>query len=337
MDVVAEYIILDYQPEHQPWFENLNREWIEKYFGMEPIDFDVLQHPEEYIIKPGGHILMIQCDREIAGTVALKYVSKGVYEFTKMSVAEKFRGQKIGKALAQAAIAKAGLLGAHKIILYSSTKLAAAISLYRKLKFVEVPVDGPYKRSDIKMELVLVSADTKKNAAFTIRRATEADASMLCEIGVQTFRDSFEALNTPANMRMYLDKTFSVEKMQAEISEPGAIFLIAYDKEAIAGYVKMREGHDPDNLNESNAVEIERLYATRDYIGKGTGSYLMNTALEYAREKQFDTVWLGVWEHNLRAIQFYEKMGFGKFGSHVFMLGTDPQTDLLMKKKIKNR
>ena len=152
-NVVLEMV--EYRPEHQPWFEKLNREWIEHYFWMEPIDFEVLQHPDKHIINKGGTIFMASCDREIAGTVALKFVSPGIYEFTKMAVDKKFRGQKIGQALAEAAIEKAKKLGAHKIILYSNTILSPAIALYRKLGFVEVAVDGPYKRSDIKMELLL--------------------------------------------------------------------------------------------------------------------------------------------------------------------------------------
>lgn len=154
MDVM-QLSILDYKPEHQPWFEKLNRDWIEKFFWMEPIDVQVLQNPEEHILRKGGSILMASCDKEMAGTVALKYVEPGVYEFTKMAVDEKFRGQKIGLLLSEAAIIKARQLEAKKIILYSNTVLVPAISLYRKLGFKEVPLDGPYKRSDIKMELIL--------------------------------------------------------------------------------------------------------------------------------------------------------------------------------------
>ena len=98
---------------------------------------------------------MASYENEIAGTVALKFVSPGIYEFTKMAVDEKFQGKKIGKTLAEVAIAQAKALDAGKIILYSNTMLETAITLYRKLGFVEVPVDGPYKRSDIKMELGL--------------------------------------------------------------------------------------------------------------------------------------------------------------------------------------
>lgn len=120
---------------------------------MEPVDWDVLSKPEEHIIAPGGFVFMAQYENEIVGTVALKFVETGVYEFTKMAVDEKYQGLKIGKQLAETAIAKAKEKKANKIILYSNTKLMTAIALYRKLGFKEIPVDGPYKRSNIKMEL----------------------------------------------------------------------------------------------------------------------------------------------------------------------------------------
>src|SRR5215469_5621898 len=96
--------IISYRPEHQPWFEKLNRHWIEKYFWMEPIDFEVLQHPDKHILNQGGIIFMGIYNKEIAGTAAVKFVKPGVYEFTKMAVDDKFQGKKIGKAIAEAAI-----------------------------------------------------------------------------------------------------------------------------------------------------------------------------------------------------------------------------------------
>jgi ribosomal protein S18 acetylase RimI-like enzyme len=152
---MANVEIIEYRAEHQPWFEKLNRTWIEQYFHMEKIDFDVLQHPELHILAHGGTILMAQVDDQIAGTVALKFSAPGVFEFTKMAVDEQHRGKKIGLVLAEAAIDKVKEMGGHTIILYSHTSLQPALHLYRKLGFREVPVDGPYKRSDIKMELKL--------------------------------------------------------------------------------------------------------------------------------------------------------------------------------------
>jgi len=148
--------ILEYKPEHQPWFEKFNRQWIEKYFAMEPLDFQILQNPDEHILKKGGSIFMASYHRELAGTVALKFVTPLIYELTKMAVDERFQGKKIGQALADAVISKAKELGAEKIILYSNTMLLPAIGLYKKLGFREIPVDGPYKRTNIKMELILI-------------------------------------------------------------------------------------------------------------------------------------------------------------------------------------
>jgi ribosomal protein S18 acetylase RimI-like enzyme len=144
-----------YQPKYQAVFESLNKAWIEKYFWIEPINVEVLQNPEKNIMAAGGEILVALVDDQPVGVVALKRVSETVLEFTKMAVDEKYQGKKIGEKLAIVAIATAKVMKASKIILYSNTKLEAAIKLYRKLGFVEVELDGPYKRSDIKMELIL--------------------------------------------------------------------------------------------------------------------------------------------------------------------------------------
>jgi ribosomal protein S18 acetylase RimI-like enzyme len=150
--------IIDYLPEHQPYFETFNRNWIEKFFWLEEIDKYVLQQPKEAILNQGGCILMAECDGSIAGTVALKKINDEVYEFTKMAVDEQFRRRGIAEALSGAAFEKAKEMGAVKVILYSQTGLVPAITLYKKLGFREVPIEkGIYARSDIKMEIDLVN------------------------------------------------------------------------------------------------------------------------------------------------------------------------------------
>src|ERR1700730_16470204 len=94
--------ILEYQPEHQPFFEQLNRNWIERYFWLEPIDEFVLTQPAKAILETGGMILMISCNDNIAGTAALKKINDATYEFTKMAVAEEFRGRGLGRTLSMA-------------------------------------------------------------------------------------------------------------------------------------------------------------------------------------------------------------------------------------------
>lgn len=142
----------------QPYFEKFNRDWIERFFWLEDIDVQVLKHPREAILDDGGAILMAAWNGEIAGCLALKKLSGTVYEFTKMAVDERFRRKGIAEALSQAAFERARALGARRLILYSQTGLQAAIALYRKLGFREVPLEnGVYKRSDIKMEIDLLS------------------------------------------------------------------------------------------------------------------------------------------------------------------------------------
>lgn len=147
--------IREYEAQDQPAFETLNRQWIEKYFKMEPPDYEILQHPDEHILTRGGRIFMAFSNNEPVGTVALKPVSSKTFELTKMAVLESFRGRRIGRALAESAIAWAANSGADKIVLYSNTLLDAAIVLYRNLGFKEIPVDGPYERTNIKMELTI--------------------------------------------------------------------------------------------------------------------------------------------------------------------------------------
>lgn len=144
-----------YEAKDQPAFESLNRQWIEKYFRMEAPDYEILENPDEYILGRGGNIFMAFWGDTTVGTVALKLVSSKTFELTKMAVLETFRGKKVGRALAENAIAWAGRSGAEKIVLYSNTMLDAAIALYRNLGFKEIPVDGPYERTNIKMELTI--------------------------------------------------------------------------------------------------------------------------------------------------------------------------------------
>jgi ribosomal protein S18 acetylase RimI-like enzyme len=148
--------IIEYNPEHQPYFEKFNKAWIEKFFWLEEIDKYVLENPGEAIIQHGGAILMAIYNGEVAGTVALKKENDEVYEFTKMAVDENYRRKGIAEALSITSFQKAKELGATRVILYSNTALTGAIELYKKLGFKEIPMQqGLYKRSDIKMEIHL--------------------------------------------------------------------------------------------------------------------------------------------------------------------------------------
>ena len=150
--------IIPYTEEYQKYFTKLNVLWVEKYFEMEPQDVEVLYHPKENIIDKGGHIYFAKEGNAIAGTFALIPVSNDVYELSKMTVDEAFRGQKVAHKMLEFCLEEAKRLGASKIILYSNTILGPAIHLYKKFGFREVPLENSeFKRSDIKMEIMIQS------------------------------------------------------------------------------------------------------------------------------------------------------------------------------------
>lgn len=160
--------IIDYRPEHQRYFESFNRNWIEKYFRMEPVDEYVLTRPEEAIMQPGGAILMAAYEGQLAGTVALKKVDVTIYEFTKMAVHENFHRKGIAEELSYGAFRKAYELGAEEIILYSNSILKPAIRLYEKLGFHHVELEkGGYNRADVKMSIAMEEI-LKTTMFFTI-------------------------------------------------------------------------------------------------------------------------------------------------------------------------
>lgn len=148
--------ILPFSESLAPYFLSINREWIEKYFAMEPFDIAQLQNPQETLINQGGEVLFAEWQGEIVGTVGLKNRGNRQYELIKMGVLPKARGQKIGWLLGQAALDWSKKQGAEKVLLYSNSILAPAIALYRSLGFREIPMKpGTYQRCDIKMEYLL--------------------------------------------------------------------------------------------------------------------------------------------------------------------------------------
>ncbi|AXY73836.1 GNAT family N-acetyltransferase [Paraflavitalea soli] len=171
-------------------------------------------------------------------------------------------------------------------------------------------------------------------STITIRRATAEDAGMIADLSRQTFYDSFAADNTPEDMEKFMNEEFTREKLMAEVTAPDSIFLLAVAEEVVVGYARLREAPNPPGLGDKPAIEIARIYAVSNTIGKGVGSALMQECLSIAQDKKKALIWLGVWEHNQRAISFYTKWGFRKFSDHIFVVGNDPQTDWLMQKEL---
>ncbi|MBO9634005.1 MAG: GNAT family N-acetyltransferase [Chitinophagaceae bacterium] len=167
-----------------------------------------------------------------------------------------------------------------------------------------------------------------------IRYASAEDAQLIAALSRETFYHTFSSQNTAEDMEKFMSEQFSTERLVAQVGAPGNIFLLAYAGDQLAGYVRMLEGFPPAELLDLPTIEIARIYAVQDVIGKGVGKALMQRCIDIATEKKKRSIWLGVWEKNERAIAFYAKWGFEKFGEHDFVLGNDVQRDWMMRKLI---
>jgi ribosomal protein S18 acetylase RimI-like enzyme len=167
-----------------------------------------------------------------------------------------------------------------------------------------------------------------------VRRVDIADIEQLQQIGRQTFFETFSAGNTEENMKKYLEEGFTVDKLTTELNDKNSEFYFAVIDNKVIGYLKLNFGQAQTELKDDNAVEIERIYVLKEYHGKKVGQLLYDKAIQIAQTKNASYVWLGVWEENPRAINFYKKNGFVEFEKHIFKLGDDEQTDIMMKLKL---
>ena len=172
--------------------------------------------------------------------------------------------------------------------------------------------------------------------ALKIRRASAEDAEILAGIAWKSFFDAFadHPKNAPDDMKAYMDEAFSPEALSADLTDRDAIYFVAEIGDRMVGYAKLKQNSREDCVSGKNPLELCRLYSLHEYIGKGIGKALMLKCLEFAAENEHDYMWLGVWEFNLRAQEFYRKFGFEKCGEHIFQLGSDPQTDWVFERKI---
>jgi len=161
------------------------------------------------------------------------------------------------------------------------------------------------------------------------------DLAVLQKIGIETFYESFSSVNTEENMIQYLAEAYSLEKLTDELNNPNSSFYFAVLNDKIIGYLKINYGDSQTELKLENALEIERIYVLKEFHGKNIGQLLFEKGMELAHQKKADYVWLGVWEENPRAISFYKKNGFVEFDKHIFKLGDDEQTDIMMKLQLK--
>ena len=173
-------------------------------------------------------------------------------------------------------------------------------------------------------------------STVSIRYASPADAELIADMSRETFYESFAAHNTKENMDLFMNGQFTREALIQEVEQQDGLFFLAYVHGKPVGYLRMRETNTPLELNNTPAIEIARIYLLQKNTGKGVGKALMEQAIVTAKNRGKQIIWLGVWEHNQKAISFYTKSGFERFGQHIFLLGKDVQIDWLMKKKYLN-
>lgn len=161
--------------------------------------------------------------------------------------------------------------------------------------------------------------------------AITAEVELLQQLARQTFQESFGADNTPENMKHYLQENLSLTKLSAEMGNPDSEFFFAMLKTQPVGYMKLNYKTAQSELFNSRAVELERIYVLKSHQGQQIGQMMFSRAVEAAKEVKAPFLWLGVWEHNTKAIGFYQRNGFTQFDTHPFMLGTEKQIDILMR------
>lgn len=168
-----------------------------------------------------------------------------------------------------------------------------------------------------------------------IKKISIKDLTQLQKISKTTFAETFTEHNTKEDLDKYLEESFSNEKLSSELNNPHSSFYFAEIEDNVVGYLKINFGASQTELKDNEAIEIERIYVLQAYHGKKIGQLLFNKAIEIAEEHQAHYVWLGVWEQNHRALQFYKKNWFVQFDTHIFKLGYDEQIDIMMKLALK--
>jgi ribosomal protein S18 acetylase RimI-like enzyme len=171
-------------------------------------------------------------------------------------------------------------------------------------------------------------------ATIELRRATPADAAGLATFAAAAFVDTFGAQNRPEDMAAYVAEAFGEPVQRAELTDPRCTVFLAERAGEIVGYAMLRDGDAPGCVPDGSAIEIARLYAGQRWIGAGIGALLMQRCLVEAASRGRRTIWLGVWERNVRAIGFYQRWHFTIVGSQSFQLGSDRQNDRVMARRV---
>ena len=167
-----------------------------------------------------------------------------------------------------------------------------------------------------------------------IQLAEPFDAYSLSKLAEKTFRDAFAKLSDKENFENYVARSFTENQIRSEILDSASTFFIASLNDEWVGYAKLNHGVPPDCVNQIPSIELARLYSMQEYLGCGIGPALMKACINYAREKDYKSIWLSSWKKNSRGNAFYTKMGFQIIGNATFALGSDIQDDYIFSKSL---
>ncbi len=169
---------------------------------------------------------------------------------------------------------------------------------------------------------------------IVLQQCRRQDLPVLRKVAIETFKETFAADNTLENTAAYIGEAFSPEQLERELDNPASTVYLALEEGEVVGFIKLNNAPAQTDVNDKTSLEIERIYVLKKFHGTGCGRLLLDKAITCAVEAGKKYVWLGVWEQNHRAIRFYEKNGFTRFGEHIFQLGDDAQRDYLLRKSI---
>ncbi|MBC8767511.1 GNAT family N-acetyltransferase [Arenibacter sp. BSSL-BM3] len=141
----------------------------------------------------------------------------------------------------------------------------------------------------------------------------------------------FEKDNNPEDFKAYLNSAFGEKALNKELLDNNSSFYFVYNDAILVGYIKINENGSQSDIKDNDSMEIERIYVLGEFQGQGVGAWLLTQVISMARTKNKNYVWLGVWELNTKAIKFYKRSGFYKYGTHPYYIGKDKQTDWLMR------
>jgi diamine N-acetyltransferase len=168
-----------------------------------------------------------------------------------------------------------------------------------------------------------------------ITKAKLSDAKILSEVAIRTQLETFESKNPPGLCQAYCDECLNEAVIENELLDPFSEYYLTYHNKKLIGYLKLRMNNIEENkLAGENSMELQRIYLLASETGKGYGKQQLAFAENFAKQKGYDILWLGVWEHNLSAFGFYQHLGYTRFDIHDFMYGGDLQHDWMMKKTL---